>query len=362
MTEPRLGYLRITRRDALRMMGIASVGGVVAAACGGASTPAGAGASAAPAGAFDLDALIAAAKKEGSVSYYSTGAQDAATGLSSAFTAKYGIKVELFRIGDTQMEQRIRSEVSANKLGADVIDIGNTLVPGLQALGIMEPWDPPSRAKIPDFYKNASWTEFRLYAGAIAWNTNKIKSADAPKTWKDLADPKWKGRLGLIDPAQNNTGVTWAYMTTRMYGDGHLAAVGLNKPKIYTSGTLVAPAIIAGEIDLGHVYDYSIPSNKALNAPYDGLIPEETYVGGQMMALTKSATNKNAGKLLYYFATSPEGNAAYCNPIKTIPTNPDANTAGANKVSDVKKPYAYDLADLTAKTPALIDAFKKAMQ
>src|SRR5512140_1716706 len=139
-------------------------------------------------------ALIEAAKKEGQVSYYTSTDLPVAEKLAKAFEAKYpGIAVRVERVF-----QRIGQEYSSNIHAVDVVnssDAAHFIV--WKRDGILAPYVPEDVAAYPAEHKDvdgqfASW---RVWLSIIAYNTNLVKPEEAPKSFADLLDPKWKGKI-----------------------------------------------------------------------------------------------------------------------------------------------------------------------
>src|SRR5689334_5725207 len=186
---------RISRRDVLK---------------GGAALTAGAALStrvlaAAPPPEAVTQALIDAAKKEGQVVYYTSTDLPVAEKLAKAFEAKYpGIAVRVERTGAERVFQRIGQEYSSRIHAVDVVnssDAAHFIV--WKRDGILQPFVPEDVAK---HYKDGqkdpdgTYAGFRVGLSVIAYNTNLVKKEDAPKSFADLLDPKWTGKIVKAHP------------------------------------------------------------------------------------------------------------------------------------------------------------------
>src|SRR5262249_1471663 len=151
--------------------------------------------------------LYAAAKLEGSLTWYTAHSDDVtAQALARDFEAHYpGIKVSAVRTTAQVAFQRASQEIKAGAMQVDVLsstDIGHYVY--LKEKKLLEKYVPENAAKVLDIYKNydPDGNYFVTSAGmmAIGYNTTKVVAADAPKTWTELIDPKWKDKVTLGHP------------------------------------------------------------------------------------------------------------------------------------------------------------------
>ena len=147
----------------------------------------------APARAAEIDpALVAAAKREGRLTFYSPLITDQIVRpLTAAFRAKYGIQVDALRMDSNQVILKVLNENRARRVVGDVI----TTSLGIQALisaKAIKPFKSVSADELPAHYKdpNGYWASVRLHVFGPAVNTNLVKPEDRPKTFDDLLDPK----------------------------------------------------------------------------------------------------------------------------------------------------------------------------
>ena len=167
--------------------------------------------------------LIAAARKEGQVIYYTSTDLPVAEGLAKAFEAKYpGIAVRVERTGAERVFQRIGQEYSSNIHAVDVVnssDAAHFIV--WKRDGILAPYVPEDVAKFyPAEHKDADgqFASFRIWLSIIAYNTNLVKPDEAPKSFADLLDPKWKGKIVKAHPGYSGTIMTATYQMQRDLG------------------------------------------------------------------------------------------------------------------------------------------------
>src|SRR5450830_904019 len=143
--------------------------------------------------------LIAAAKQEGSLTLYTSIAEKDMPLLKSDFEKKYGIKLTVWRSGSAQVMQRSITETAAKHYTVDAIHIGAPEMEALHREQILQPVNSPVfKNLIPDAVaKHKEYASTMLTVWVQTYNTNKIKKDELPKTYQDLLNPKWKGKLGI---------------------------------------------------------------------------------------------------------------------------------------------------------------------
>ncbi len=143
--------------------------------------------------------VIDAAKKEGEVSVYTSLIAEDLAALSQAFEKKYGIKVKGWRAGSEKVLQRALTEARANRQEADVIETNG---PELEALYREKTLQPLKSAHIADLMPQAirphgQWVGTRINLFVQSYNTSLVKKEEVPKSFAELTNPRWKGRLGI---------------------------------------------------------------------------------------------------------------------------------------------------------------------
>ncbi len=137
-------------------------------------------------------------KKEGKVMFWSSMRIEDSRALAAGFESKYPfIKVEIYRAGGEQLINRAVIESAAGKTTYDVINAFALKV--LQDKGFLQPHPTAEAAHYPTGYKDPQHNWVSLYSGynVIGYNTNLVPKDEAPKTWEDLLNPRWKGKLAI---------------------------------------------------------------------------------------------------------------------------------------------------------------------
>ncbi len=165
--------------------------------------------------------LIVAAKKEGKIAWYTADDLVLATKVSKAFEAKYGLTVQLERSGAERIYQRIAQEYGSNISEVDVAttsDLGHTV--SWRASGWLAPYVPSEAGH---------WDEKAIGPDGIyivdkftvvmsGYNSRLVKAEDAPKSWADLLDPKWKGKLVKAHPGYSGAITNETYALSHLLG------------------------------------------------------------------------------------------------------------------------------------------------
>jgi iron(III) transport system substrate-binding protein len=147
---------------------------------------------------------VDAAKKEGKVVWYTSTPIKTAQELAVLFEKQTGVHVELFRSGGSAILRRFMQE---NKAGLHAADVMTTSDPAASAKlakdGLFVPFKPEAIDKVPDVAKdpNGAYVAQRLNMMVIYIRSDKLDKADYPKTWTDVLDPKYQGKLVMTDPS-----------------------------------------------------------------------------------------------------------------------------------------------------------------
>ena len=209
---------RLTRRDVLKATAATAAIGTVAGSVF--ATPA--RAAAPPPTAITPD-LVTAATKEGKIVWYTSVDLPLAEKIAKAFEAKYsGISVRVERTGAERLFQRLEQEYSSGIHAVDVVnssDASQLII--WKREGILQPFVPEDVAKFyPPEHKDpdGQYASFRVGLCVMGYNTNLVKAADAPKSYADLLDPKWKGKLVKAHPGYSGTIMTATFQMARDLG------------------------------------------------------------------------------------------------------------------------------------------------
>src|SRR5712672_121889 len=258
-------------------------------------------------------ALIEAAKKEGQVSYYTSTDLPVAEKLAKAFEAKYqGIAVRVERTGAERVFQRIGQEYSSNIHAVDVVnssDAAHFIV--WKRDGILAPYVPEEVAKFyPAEHRDidGQFASFRVWLSIIAYNTNLVKADDAPKSFADLLDPKWKGKIVKAHPGYSGTILTATFEMVRDIGWEFYEQLAKQNIMQVQSATDPPKKLALGERSvMADGTEYNIFLLREAGQPVEAIYPTEgtPFVVGPN-GIFKAAPNPNAAKLFQNYCFTPE--------------------------------------------------------
>src|SRR6201997_3548194 len=258
-------------------------------------------------------ALIDAAKKEGQVVYYTSTDLPVAEKVAKAFEAKYpDIAVRTERTGAERVFQRIGQEYSSNIHAVDVVnssDAAHFIV--WKRDGILLPYVPEDVAKFPAEHRDVDgqFASFRVWLSIIAYNTNLVKAEDAPKSFADLLDPKWKGKMVKGHPAYSGTIMNATFQIVRELGWPYLEKLAKQRVMQVQSSTDPPKKLALGErAVMADGNDYNLIQLKDAGQPVEPIYPSEgtpTITGPT--GVFKSAPNPNAARLFQNWLHSREG-------------------------------------------------------
>lgn len=255
--------------------------------------------------------LVAAAKKEGAVVYYTSTDVQVAEKMASAFEAKYpGIKMRVERAGAERIFQRVGQEYTNGIHDVDVIetsDASNFLTfkeqNWLKAAvpeDVAELW--PADQRDADGY----YAGFRATLTVLAYRSDLIKPEDAPKTWQDLLKPEYKGKIVKSHPGYSGNTMTSTYALSHLLGWEWFNKLGQQGVLQVQSSTEPPKKLALGERSIeadGNEYNIFVLQDKGvpINIVYP---PEGSSIATGNAAVLAQAPHPNAALLLYAFMFS----------------------------------------------------------
>jgi len=254
--------------------------------------------------------LVEAAKKDGTVSYYTTMTLSQSKKVADKFQAKYPfVKVDLFRGGGDELLNRIQNEARGGLYAWDVTSSRGDTVLTLMNSKLITPYRSPETKFISqDLVDDEGyWTAYYVNPFVLGFNTKLIKKDEAPKTYEELLDPKWKGKKISIDDS------AYGLLAGLMRAWGKEKAIAFFKklaaqePVVMRGNTNRVQLTMAGEYYLIIAYAPTIQRETSLGHPIDWVPLEPVPVQVNSMMLAAKAPHPNAGKLFMDFLLSKEG-------------------------------------------------------
>ncbi len=353
-------------RTLTRWAGLLATSAIVFAACssgGSSAAPSSAPSdepSAAPSEATGMDALIEAAKAEGTLTTIAL-PDDWCNyrEMIDTFKSKYGMEVNELdpNAGSNDELEAIKANKdNTGPQAPDVVDVGLSFGPQAKDEGLLAPYKVETWDSIPDEAKDPEGYWWGDYYGVLTFEVNKAVVANSPADWADLLKPEYKNMIALAgDPRSSNQAIQTVYAAALANGGSlddaqpgldffkELVAAGNFVPTIAKPGT-----IAQGETPITIRWNYNALSNKdalAGNPDIDVVVPTQgRFAGVYVQGISAYAPHPNAAKLWQEFLYSDEGQLiwmkGYCYPIRY-----------ENLKADGKIP-----ADLAAKLPDVAGA------
>jgi iron(III) transport system substrate-binding protein len=261
-------------------------------------------------------AILDGARKEGQVVLYSAAiVNQALRPLSEAFMKKYPFVKMTFWRGDTEdIIAKLSAEERANNVVADVAEgtgVGDLAV----SAGLTQPYYSSEVDALPERYRDERqrWTYTRISYFSIAYNTRQVAAADAPKSYDDLLDPRWTGKLAWRVGTASGTPL---FITAQRLARGEDAALAylrkLARQKVINFGSgsarTLVDRVIAGEFPVAlNIFAHHPLISKAKGAPVDSALLAPVPSTAGTMVIAKGVHHPYAALLLADFILSKEG-------------------------------------------------------
>ena len=256
--------------------------------------------------------LVEAAKREGKVVWYTSLALPSAEKVAKLFEAAYpGIKVEVHRTGSQRILQRVMQELQANIKNVDVVhtsDAGHFVL--LKDKKLLARHTPAGVERFPAGFKDKDGYYYGLRAtvNVIAYNTQKVTAAEAPKTWKDLLDPKWKGRMVTAHPGYSGVIATHVLALVHLHGWEYFQALAKNQLMLVQSAVDPSGVVASGERPVAvNGGEYTFYQSKKQGNPVEIVYPKEGVpLVVSPSAITSFAPHPQAARLFTDFSFTRE--------------------------------------------------------
>jgi iron(III) transport system substrate-binding protein len=308
-------------------------------------------------------AMVAAAEKEGKVVWYTAVDVKVAEAVKKMFVADYPkIDVEVERAGSERVFQRVNQEYQSNIKNVDVVNSSDAShFMSWKQQGWLAKHTPPDVQKLAAQYKDSEgfYAVWRSTLSVMGHNTNLVPEKDAPTSYADLLDPKWKGKLSKSHPGYSGTSLTGTYAITKALGWDYLEKLSKQGVQQLQSTTATPKSIASGEravmVD-GNEYNMFIEI--AAKSPVRIIYPKEgTPFVTSPSAIFAAAPHPNAARVFENFIFSPKVQQMLVNvgglrsvhpdvkdppertPLSQIKLLPDDPAGMLPAIADIKKRY-----------------------
>lgn len=220
------------------------------------------------------------------------------------------VEVEWFQAGTEKVMAKVAGEIEAKKIQADMLMVADpSYYLYLKEQKLLLPYDAPNRKDIVlNKDTEGYWTGVRISNMIIAYNTTKVKEADAPKSFKDLLDPKWKGKIAMPSPLLSGTAYVMAGVLADKYGWEYFEKLKANGIKVEAGNSAIQNKLLTGEYLAAAILEENILKMADKGEPVKVVYPEDgTIIIPSPIAIFNTSQNQNTAKTLLNWFLSKEG-------------------------------------------------------
>jgi iron(III) transport system substrate-binding protein len=231
------------------------------------------------------------AKREGTLTLYTSLAPTESKPLADAFEKKYGVRVQLWRGLSEEVVQRTITEAKGRRYAVDVVETNG---PEMEMI---------AREKL----LGTAWSPDRLNLYVVGYNTTRVKRAEIPATYEGFTDPKWKGRVAL-EATDSEWMATVIKSEPGNKGMDLMRKLAALRPALRKGHVLLASLVAAGDVQVGlAMYNSNIETLKRKGAPIDFVPVQPVVARPQGIGVARNAPHPNAAQLFRDFVLSAEG-------------------------------------------------------
>ncbi|HWP57928.1 MAG TPA: extracellular solute-binding protein [Candidatus Acidoferrales bacterium] len=301
-----------------------------------------------------------AARKEGKLTIYSSISLDDINTLARAFEKKYPwIKVTTYRAGKIKLAQRMLTEARAGKHTFDVLLSSAFTTLEMKAQNLLAKYQSPESAALPRELRDPQgfWSGAQINTMSVAYNTKLVRKEDVPRQWRDLLDPKWRGKLAI-----NGNRPEWYIGLLQLMGEEegrkYMRALADGKTIPIESATLADELLAAGEYPaFVNASPANTESEKKKGAPVDWANIDPLPAYPILVSVSANANFPNTARLMADFLISAEGQKVFAD-IPRIPARPGIEAKPAHLTKGVNIFY-IDVNKMAGKGDDLEAEFRK---
>lgn len=272
------------------------------------------------------ETTLAAAKKEGKLNFYGTITPPVRSALTKAFTAKYGLEIEFVIGSPAEVAQKYSTEYGVGQHNADLLNAGPTTLISLKPKGLTEPAEP--FFILPEVKDANAWRGdgpfvdqdkqiihlVATYIFYVLRNTEQVKEAEIT-SFRDLLQPKWKGKMVMNDPTVPGTGLSWVALLVKLWGEEEtvkfLKQLAAQEPVLSRDRRQPVEWVARGKYPIAVAPNIdNVAQFLKIGSP---VLPVKTKEGGALqtggaaLAMTKNPPHPNARVVFLNWLLSKEG-------------------------------------------------------
>lgn len=318
---------------------------------------------------FETAADVEKAEQEGAILFYTHDSDPAGVAITEAFTKDFPkIKASYTRAQTGALFSKILAERSAGRFLADAIQFSDipTAYDFKKRGGYDQYMSPQAKFYAPEYLSDP--IGFFFFSGVtfagIAYNTDHVPAADAPKNWKDLLDPRWKNTISMKQATSGMQFAEWLELK-KLYGDDYWKEFAKQKPRGFDSRAQIFDRLAKGDDKIcglaewaGYLLVKQKGAHVAFVTPPDGMPATPTAAG-----VVNKAPHPEAARLFIDWLASPRGQQILQNnPYLYYPSlRKDAQPMGDIKLSELKLLLPTDVPEMTAAMPVFVKQWNDIM-
>lgn len=220
------------------------------------------------------------------------------------------IEVEWFQAGTEKVMAKVAGEIEAKKISADLLMVADpSYYLYLQEKGLLLQYDAPNRKAVSiNKDKDGYWTGVRISNMIIAYNTAKVKPEEAPKSFQDLLDPKWRGKVAMPSPLLSGTAYVTAGVLSDKYGWEYFEKMKANGLKVEDGNSAIQNKLLTGEYLAAIILEENILKMAAKGEPVKVVYPADgTIIIPSPVAIFNTSKNQEASKVVLDWLLSQQG-------------------------------------------------------
>lgn len=219
------------------------------------------------------------------------------------------ITVEWFQGGTESVVTKITGEMEAKKVEADLLMVADpSYYLTLQKAGVLEKYESPERANVTIKDAEGYWTGVRISNMIIAYNTDRVSEADAPKSFEDLLDPRWKDKIAMPSPLLSGSAFVAAGALSNKLGWEYFEKLKKNGLVVESGNTAVQTKILTGEYDVVIILEENMLKIAKAGEPVKVVYPKDgVIIIPSPIAMFNSSKNSVASKKVLDWFLSTKG-------------------------------------------------------